>query len=101
MSNMKKMLESQQTINEAAKYIMEYFTQEVSYKVHLETMLSAQTQIISLMELVKIHLMNHPLDELMFETEEITFFLRNVHHYLQMLKPFIELAEERNDNKTE
>lgn len=93
MSNLRNVLDTQQKINEAAKYIMDYFGSEMPYDVHLEQMLNAQTQIIGLMELAKMHMINQPDDELDFQTDEITLFLRDVHHYLKMLKPFIELVE--------
>ena len=96
MSNLRKVLDTQQRINEAAKTIMDYFGQEIPYAIHLEQMLSAQTQIIGLMELVKMHMISNPNDELDFKTDEITLFLRDVHNYLRMLKPFIELADEQN-----
>ena len=96
MSNFRKVLDTQQRINEAAKAIMDYFGNEMPYTIHLEQMLSAQTQIIGLMELVKMHMISNPNDELDFMTDEITLFLRDVHHYLRMLKPFIELAEEHD-----
>lgn len=96
MSNMRTMLEDQQRINEAAKVIMDYFGHEMPYYIHLEQMLSAQTQIIGLMELVKMHMISHPDDELDFKTDEITLFLRDVHNYLKMLKPFIVLTDRKH-----
>jgi len=96
MSNLRNVLDTQQRINEAAKVIMDYFGKEMPYYVHLEQMLSAQTQIIGLMELVKMHMISNPDDELDFQTDEITLFLRDVHNYLKMLKPFIGIAEEQN-----
>lgn len=96
MYNLRNVLDTQQRINEAAKTIMDYFGREMPYTIHLEQMLNAQTQIIGLMELVKMHMISNPDDELDFQTDEITLFLRDVHHYLKMLKPFIELAEEQN-----
>ena len=98
MDNMKKMLDTQQRINEAARNIMDYFSNEVDYEVHLEQMLSAQTQIIGLMELSKLQAIKDRGD-VTNESNEIVLFLHDVHHYLRMLKPFIELAEERNEKK--
>ena len=72
MSNFRNVLDTQQRINEAAKAIMDYFGNEMPYYVHLEQMLSAQTQIIGLMELVKMHMISNPNDELDFKTDEIT-----------------------------
>lgn len=47
------------------------------------------------MELAKQHMIHtNGDDELEFQTDEITMFLRDVHHYLEMLKPFIEIGEE-------
>jgi len=95
MSNLRKTIDTQQRINEAAKTVIDYFCHEMPYVVHLEAMLSAQTQIIGLMELAKQHMIHsNGNDELEFQTDEITMFLRNVHHYLEMLKPFIEIGEE-------
>ncbi len=92
---MRKMLDYQQRINEAAKYIIDYFRNEVDYEVHLEQMLSAQTQIIGLMELSKKQAIIDHGDRVTSGSDEIVYFLHDVHHYLQMLKPFIELAEEK------
>ena len=95
MSNLRKTIDTQQRINEAAKTVIDYFCHEMPYVVHLEAMLSAQTQIIGLMELAKQHMIHtNGDDELEFQTDEITMFLRDVHHYLEMLKPFIEIGEE-------
>ena len=95
MGNLRKAIDTQQRINEAAKTVIDYFCQEVPYVDHLEAMLSAQTQIIGLMELAKQHMIHtNGGDELEFQTDEITMFLRDVHHYLEMLKPFIEIGEE-------
>lgn len=96
MNNLKKAMENQQKINEAAKYIMEYFGEEMPYTVHVEQMLDAQTQIIGLMELAKKQMLIDPNSEVDFETDEISLFLRDVRHYLKMLKPFVELAENNN-----
>ena len=97
MNNLKKAMENQQKINEAAKYIMEYFGEEMPYTVHVEQMLDAQTQIIGLMELAKQQMILDRGDsELDFQTDEIGLFLRDVRHYLKMLKPFVELAESNN-----
>ena len=94
MNNMRKALENQQKINEAAKAIMEYFGEEMPYSVHLEQMLDAQTQIIGLMELAKHQMLMDPNTELEFQTDEIALFLRDVRTYLGFLKPFVNLAEE-------
>lgn len=95
MSNLRKTIDTQQRINEAAKGVIDYFCHEMPYVVHLESMLSAQTQIIGLMELAKTHMIStRGDDELEFTTDEITLFLRDVHHYLELLKPFIEIGEE-------
>lgn len=88
------MLDTQQRVNEAAKYIMDYFSNEVDYEVHLEQMLSAQTQIIGLMELSKKQAIIDRGDPITSGSDEIVLFLHDVHHYLRMLKPFIELANE-------
>ena len=93
MDKMRKALENQQKINDAAKAIMEYFGEEMPYSVHLEQMLDAQTQIIGLMELAKHQMLTDPNSELDFQTDEITLFLRDVRHYVSFLKPFIELVE--------
>lgn len=90
---MRKMLDNQQKINEAAKYIIDYFSKEMDYQVHLEQMLSAQTQIIGLMELSKAQAIVSHGDPVTSGSDEIVLFLHDVHHYLKMLKPFIELAE--------
>ena len=96
MNNMRKMLDNQQRINEAAKYIIDYFSKEVDYQDHLEQMLSAQTQIIGLMELSKTQAVIDHGDTVTSGSNEIVLFLHDVQHCLRMLKPFIELAEERS-----
>jgi len=101
MSNLRKTIDTQQRINEAAKTVIDYFCHEMPYVVHLEAMLSAQTQIIGLMELAKQQMIvTRGMDELEFQTDEITMFLRDVHHYLEMLKPFIEIGEETEKGGT-
>lgn len=93
MSNMKKMLESQQKVNEAVKAITDYF-EDSPYEADLELMLNATTQIVGLMELAKQQMVvTRGMDELMFKTDEITIFLRVVNEYLKMLKPFTEMME--------
>ena len=93
MSNLKTTLEHQQTIMEAAKAIMRYFGHEIDYESHLEQMLSAQTQIIGLMELSKKQaIIGH--GDVLSSSDEIAIFLHDVHTYLKFLKPFIEIAKD-------
>ena len=54
---MKKMLESQQKMNEAVSAVADYF-RDTSYETDLELMLSATTQIVGLMELAKQQMIN-------------------------------------------
>ena len=90
---MKKMLESQQKMNEAVKAITNYFT-DSPYDVDLELMLSATTQIVGLMELAKQQMINtRGRDELEFKTDEISLFLRVVNEHLKMLRPFAMMTE--------
>lgn len=91
MNNYKKALENQQKINDAVKFIIDYFSGEVPYTRHVEQMLDAQTQIISLMQLAQKQMIVDPNSELMFQTDEIAFFLRDVRLYLKMLRPFVEM----------
>jgi len=91
MSTLKRELDYQQKINDAVRRITEYFGGEVPYTVHVEQMLDAQTQIIGLMELAKTRMITNPDDELLFKTDEIALFLRDVRRYLKMLRPFAEL----------
>lgn len=95
MSNLRRTIDTQQRINEAAREVIDYFCHEMPYVVHLEAMLSAQTQIIGLMELAKQQMIiSRGRDELEFMTDKITLFLCDVHHYLELLKPFIEIGDE-------
>lgn len=90
---MKKMLESQQKMNEAVKAITNYF-EDSPYDVDLELMLDATTQIVGLMELAKQQMINtRGRDELEFKTDEISLFLRVVNEYLKMLRPFAMMTE--------
>lgn len=91
MNKLEKELKRQKKINDAVQHILDYFGGEMPYTVHLEQMLNAQTQIIGLMELSKMRAIKDRRDDLLFKTDEITLFLHDVHNYLQMLKPFIEL----------
>jgi len=91
MKKLSETLENQQRINEAVKYIMDYFGGECPYCVHIEQMVDAQTQIISLMELAKHQMIVEPDTELEYQTDEIAMFLRDVRHYLKMLEPFAAL----------
>lgn len=96
---MKKMLESQQKMNEAVKAITNYF-EDSPYETDLELMLSATTQIVGLMELAKQQMINtRGRDELEFKTDEISLFLRVVNEYLKMLKPFAEMMEGKEDDR--
>lgn len=101
MANMKKMLENQQKINEAVKYIMEYFGGQCPYCVHIEQMLDAQTQIIGLMELAKHQMLVDPMTELRYETDQITMFLQDVRQYLKMLEPFANILGQTNSGGLE
>lgn len=90
---MKKMLESQQKMNEAVSAVADYF-RDTSYETDLELMLDATTQIVGLMELAKQQMINtRGGDELTFKTDDITLFLRVVNEHLKMLKPFAEMLE--------
>lgn len=90
---MKKMLESQQKMNEAAKAITGYF-EDNPYETDLELMLNATTQIVGLMELAKQQMIvTRGMDELVFKTDEITIFLRVVNEHLKMLRPFAMMTE--------
>ena len=93
MNNLKKVIDNQQKINEAVNNIMEYFSEEMPYVVHLETMLDAQTQILGMMDLVKKLAMTDRNGAGAFELESVTLFLQDVRHYLTMLKPFVEMIE--------
>ena len=88
---MRKTLDNQQRVNDAVKYIMDYFGGECPYTAHIEQMLDAQTQIISLMELAKHQMLTQPDTELEYETDQIAMFLRDVRQYLKMLEPFAAL----------
>lgn len=93
MGNMKKMLENQQKVNEAVQKIANYF-RDTWYESELELMLNATTQIIGLMELAKQQMIiTRGDDELDFQTDEISLFLRVVRDYLRLLKPFAEMAD--------
>lgn len=93
MNNMKKMLESQQKVNEAVKAITNYF-EDSPYETDLELMLDATTQIVGLMELAKQQMIKTSgMDELEFKTDDITIFLRVVNEHLKMLRPFAMMAE--------
>jgi len=93
MSNMKKMLENQQKVNEAVKTITNYF-EDSPYDTDLELMLNATTQIVGLMELAKQQMVvTRGMDELTFKTDDISIFLRVVNEHLKMLRPFAMMAE--------
>lgn len=93
MSNMKKMLENQQKMNEAVKAITDYF-EDIPYETDLELMLNATTQIVGLMELAKQQMVvTRGMDELVFKTDEISIFLRVVNEHLKMLRPFAMMTE--------
>lgn len=93
MSKLKETLDTQQKINEAVKRIIDYFDTP-TYMEDLKLMLNAQTQIMGLMELAKARMITtRGDDELDFQTDEITMFLRVVHEYLKMLEPFAELGD--------
>ena len=92
-NNMKKMLESQQKMNEAVSAVADYF-RDTSYETDLELMLDATTQIVGLMELAKQQMINtRGDDELTFKTDDITLFLRVVNEHLKILRPFAMMAE--------
>lgn len=96
---MKKMLDSQQKMNEAVKAIINYFG-DTRYEAELELMLSATTQIVGLMELAKQQMINtRGRDELEFKTNEITLFLQVVREYLHFLRPFAEMMDKEEDAK--
>lgn len=98
MNNMKKMMETQQKMNEAVQKITNYFT-EVTYEDELELMFSATTQIVGLMELAKQRMVKDRHDYCEFNTDEMTIFLQTVREYLHMLRPFAEMVEDRKDGE--
>lgn len=98
MSNMKKMLENQQKINESVKKITDYFT-EVTYEDELELMFSATTQIVGLMELAKQRMVKDRNDYCEFNTDEMTMFLQTIRSYLHMLRPFAEMVDDRKEGE--
>ena len=99
MNNMKKMLDSQQKMNEAVKAITNYFG-DTRYEAEPELMFSATTQIVGLMELAKQQMINsRGRDELDFKTDEITLFLQVVREYLHFLRPFAEMMDNEEDEK--
>lgn len=87
MSKLQNALANQQKICEAAEKIMDYFDLEAPYSVHVEQMLEAQTQIIDLMDMAK----TQAIDDGWVYTDGLPKFLHNVHLYLKLLKPFVEL----------
>lgn len=94
---MKKMLDSQQKMNEAVKAITNYFG-DTRYEAELELMLSATTQIVGLMELAKQQMIDtRGDDELEFKTDEISLFLRVVREYLNLLKPFAKMIDNEKE----
>ncbi len=93
MAAMEKILKNQQTINEAARDIIDYFA-ECGYTDHLENFLDVQTQIIGLMDLAKQQIIINPELELEVETDQICVFLRRVKHYLNLMKPIIKMKGE-------
>lgn len=99
MSNMKKMLESQQKVSEAVKAITNYF-EDSPYETDLELMLNATTQIVGLMELAKQQMVvTRGMDELVFKTDDISIFLRVVNEHLKMLRPFAMMTEGKEDDR--
>ena len=97
MSNMKKMLDNQQKMNEAVKAITSYFAGS-SYEDELELMFSATTQIVGLMELGKQQMIaSRGRNELEFRTDEITMFLQTVREYLHFLRPFAEMMDNEKE----
>ncbi len=93
MSNMKKMLDNQQKMNEAVTVITNYFA-GTSYEDELELMFSATTQIVGLMELAKQQMIvSRGRADLEFKTDEITMFLQVVREYLHFLRPFAEMMD--------
>lgn len=92
MSNFKKTLEQQKTINDAVAKIVDYFGNEIPYHAHIEQMVDAQTEILGLLELAKEQNRGKNFPVIEDSSEEIILFLRDVRTYLKLLKPFIELA---------
>lgn len=86
------MLDNQQKTKEAVKAILNYFD-HMDYEADLELMLNAQAQIMGLMELAKQQTANsHGGNELMLKTDDVHLFMQVVIQYLQLLKPFSEIA---------
>ena len=97
MSNMKKMLDNQQKMNEAVKAITNYF-EVTSYEDELELMFSATTQIVGLMELGKQQMIaSRGRSDMEFKTDEITMFLQTVREYLHFLRPFAEMMDNEKE----
>ena len=93
MSNIKKQLEIQQRRTEAAQAVIDYFDTSEDYTGHLETMLSAQTQIIGLMQMAERQLQADRDSELFCKSDDIFYFLHYANDHLQLLRPFLELKK--------
>jgi hypothetical protein len=91
MSNLKRALENQQSINEAVEAIFDYFSKDCSYAEALETIADAQIAIMELMEISNKAAMNPALDYEFVSAENIKNFLFEANNMCKLLRPFAKL----------
>lgn len=92
MKNFKKQLENQQKINEAAKAIIDHFTDVDNYSSHYESMANATVQIMQLIELnQRVIAIDSGIGKGEM-TDDIPGFLWDVTVIYKLLKPFAEMV---------
>ena len=91
MSNFKKTIETQKTINEAVEAIFKHFKEEISYAQTLETMADAQVEMMELMEINRYIAACPSLGMNSVPVTSITNFIHEANEAYKLLRPFAKL----------
>lgn len=91
MSNFKKTIETQKTINEAVEAIFKHFKEEISYAQTLETMADAQVEMMELMEINRYIAACPSLEIESVPVISITNFIHEANVAYKLLRPFAKL----------
>ena len=91
MSNFKKTIETQKSINEAVEAIFEHFRSEISYAETYETMADAQVELMQLMEINRYVAGSPSLNLTSVPVDSITNFIHEANEAYKLLRPFAKL----------
>jgi len=91
MSNFKKTIETQKSINEAVEAIFKHFREVTSYAMSLETMADAHVEMMELMEINRYIAACPSLEIESVPVANITNFIHEANEAYKLLRPFAKL----------